>query len=182
MKTGKKKYIIFVIAIVCFGLTLVGGTFAWLTFNANVVNAKYNTTTTCFTIDYTNGNAISGVMYQSSTYKGGLTGSVTMKLNSSCSVQSAIGTIKLNVNSSTGSLLLSEGALKYAVYTDPNGSPAATGTITKTGEMTLYDNFNMTMNAVTYYIYVWLDGTIADNEYVNLPFSGYIYTSATQNE
>ena len=179
--TGRNKYLILVIGIISLGLLLVGGTYAFLSFTATVTNGTYNGTTTCFIVDYAEGDAITGTMFQSSTPKGGLSGSVTMNINSSCSI-SGTGTIILNVGSDTGSILLSEGALKYAVYEDVDSDPVASGTITSTGDLNLYSNFTLSKTAKTYYIYVWLDGTIADNDYVDIPFSGYIHATATQIE
>lgn len=178
---GKSKYLILVFGIISFGFMLVGGTFAFLSFTATVTNAVYNGTTTCFLVDYSSGQAITGTMFQSSTPKGGLTGSVTMNIKSSCNVNGA-GTITLNVGSDTGSILLSEGALKYAVYDSANVNVLASGAITGTGNKDLYTGFDLSKTATTYHIYVWLDGNIADNDYVNLPFSGYIHASAIQTE
>lgn len=178
---GKSKYLVLVIFVITIGLLCVGGTYAYLSFSATVTNATANGTSTCFIVDYDEGDAITGVMFQSSTPKGGLSGSVTMNIKSSCSVTGK-GTIKLNVGSSTGSILLSEGALKYAVYENINSSPVASGTITATGNKDLYSGFTLSKTAKTYYIYVWLDGTIADNEYVDIPFSGHIHATAIQTE
>jgi len=179
--TGKHKYLILVIGIISLGLLCVGGTYAYLSFAATVTNATYNGATTCFTVDYEEGDAITGTMFQSSTPKGGLSGSVTMNINADCSV-TAKGTITLNVGSSTGSILLSEGALKYAVYDSTKTNVLSSGTITATGNKNLYTGFDLSYTATTYYIYVWLDGNIADNDYVNIPFSGHIHASATQTE
>lgn len=178
---GKSKYLILVFGIISFGFMLVGGTFAFLSFAATVTNASYNGTTTCFDLDYSSGQAITGTMFQSSTPQGGLTGSVTMNIKSNCNVNGT-GTITLNVGSETGSLLLSEGALKYAVYDSANANVLASGAITGTGNKDLYTGFDLSKTATTYHIYVWLDGNIADNDYVNLPFSGYIHASAIQTE
>lgn len=178
----KRKNLILSIAIVCFGLLLVGSTYAFLNYGTTIFNDKYNTGATCFIIDYDAGGAITGTLFQSSTPMGGLSGSVSMNLSSDCEIESAIGTLVLHVDSSTSSLLLSEGALKYAVYTNIDTTPVANGTITSTGDMTIYNNFSLTKTVITYYVYVWLDGKIADNDYVDLSFSGNIYASAIQNE
>lgn len=179
--TGKGKYLILVIGIISLGLLFVGGTYAFLSFTATVTGGTYNGTSSCFIIDYDEGDAITGTMFQSSTPKGGLFGSVTMNINSDCTV-TADGTITLNVGSGTGSILLSEGALKYAVYDSTKSTVLASGTITATGDKNLYSGFDLSYTATTYYIYIWLDGTIADNDYVDIPFSGHIHASAIQTE
>ena len=182
---SKKSYIILVVSIISFGLLLVGGTYAYLSFTANVTNAVYNGATTCFDIDYdiTNDDGtlpITGTLFQSSTPKGGLSGKVTMNIKSNCNISEGNGTIKLNVANTTSSLLLSDGALKYAVYENVNSDPVSEGVISATGDMVIYQNFTVTHDLKSYYIYIWLDGNIADNEYVNLPFDGSISASATQ--
>ena len=105
-----------IVGIISLGLLLTGGTYAYLTFTAPVTNGKYNSTSECFLVDYTAGNAITGTMFQSKTPKGGLSGSVTMNIKSTCNV-SGKASIILNVGSSTSGILISEGALKYAIYT-----------------------------------------------------------------
>ena len=177
----KNRYVALIVGVICLGLLSVGGTYAFLSFNAVVINTTSNATSNCFLVDYNAGSEISGVMFQSKTPKGGLSGSVTMNINSTCNLNGT-GAIKLNVGSSTGSVLLSEGALKYAVYENVDSNPVASGTITATGNKNLYSGFSISKTAKTYYIYIWLDGTIADNDYINVPFSGHIFATATQIE
>lgn len=179
---GKNKYLMLAITVICFGLLLVGGTYAFVTFTASVTNAKIDATSTCFIIDYDTGDAITGTLFQTSTPKGGLTGTVTLNINESCSV-AGNGTITLNVGTGTSSVLLSEGALKYAVYEDVDEVPVSSGTITETGDINIYTGFTLPMkHAKSYYIYIWLDGTIADNDYIDVTFSGNVKASATQTE
>lgn len=180
--TGKYKNIILIVAVFCLGLLLVGGTYAFLTFSANVTNATYNVTSTCFDIDFETGEAITGTLVQSSTPHGGLSGVVRMNIKEECRT-SGRGTLTLDVASEEGSsILLSEGALKYAVYEDETEEPVAAGVIDTNGEIDLYDNFVLPRTFYKeYYIYIWLDGTIADNSYANIPFSASIKASATQS-
>lgn len=179
---GKNKYLMLAIAVICFGLLLVGGTYAFVTFTATVTNSKIDATSTCFIIDYDTGDAITGTLFQSSTAQGGLTGTVKLNINEECSV-AANGTITLNVGTETSSVLLSEGALKYAVFEAIDEQPVSTGTITKTGDINIYTGFTLPNKyAKSYYIYVWLDGAIADNDYIDVTFSGSIKASAMQTE
>lgn len=177
----KNKNILLIVAVISLGLLVSGGTYAWLTYDADVDNGEYDATSTCFLIDYDEGEEITGTLFQSSTPKGGLSGTVSMNINSSCDVD-GVGTITINVDSGTDSILFSEGALKYAVYEDTTADPVSTGTITSSGDVTLYSGFVLSKTAKTYYIYIWLDGTIADNDYKNLSFAGNIHASATSGE
>ena len=149
---------------------------------ANVTNATYNVNTTCFDVIYDTGEAITGTLFQTSSDQGGLTGEIKLNISETCSVAGR-GTITLNVGEGTSSILLSEGALKYSVYEYLDEQPVSTGTITKTGDINIYTGFVLPKKyAKSYYIYVWLDGTIADNEYANVSFDGSIKASAMQTE
>ncbi len=106
----KNKSILLVIAILLVGLSLAGGTYAYLTMAANVTNGNYNTQTTCFNIDYNisnegSGQDITGTLFPSSGPSGGLNGRVGIKVNASCSTR-GLGTLKLHINSNTSSSLM----------------------------------------------------------------------------
>ena len=77
-------------------------------------------------------------------------------------------------------------ALKYAVYNTDNVTsstvPLNVGYVTNSSSVKLYDGFDLTKTAVTYYVYIWLDGNISDNSYANLSFNGNISASAIQRE
>ena len=96
-----KKNTILVISILVFGLVLAGGTYAWLTASVNVTNGKYNLTSDCFMIDYTdNTQTITGTLFPSVGPNKGLSGSVTMKVNDNCNAE-GVGTLYLHVNNGT---------------------------------------------------------------------------------
>ena len=78
-----------------------------------------------------------------------------------------------------------ESALKYAIYEENfSGIPIKVGHINEsTGTITLYESFALNVGSSTkYYISIWLDGNIADSQYVNQSFSGYIKASAIQQD
>jgi len=176
----KRNYVILVIVVISLGLLLTGGTYAWLTFGTTIGNNFVDANTTCFVIDYDGGSGINGLMFQSNTPKGGLSTAITMKVNDSCYVDGT-GTLTLNVFNGTSSVLLSEGALKYAVYENVNSSPVSSGVISSTGDMDIYSGFYVSSISKTYYVYIWLDGNIADNDYLDVSFSGDIHSSVIQN-
>lgn len=223
---SKKKLIILLVIIFCFIVILIGGTYAWLTFNQTVVDSNKNTVSACFIIDsdYTNDDtnidkttALSGTLFQSSKPRAGLSGTVGMKINYECDVD-AVGDIFLTVNENTDSVLYkktpahcenpttletlvnytdsytcttyggtwveenTKSALKYAVYENIAKAPLVVGHINDVGTMTLYDDFVLNYLNKVYYIYIWLDGNLADNEYFNVSFDGYIHLGATQTE
>ena len=106
----KNKSILLVITILLIGLSLAGGTYAYLTMAASITNGNYNTQTTCFNIDYNisnegSGQDISGTLFPSANASGGLSGRVGLKANASCGLN-GLGTLKLHINSSTSSSLM----------------------------------------------------------------------------
>jgi len=174
-----------ILGILAFIALIAGLTYAWYTWRSN--NVIINGTSGCFTILYTNGPDIGNgtedpaSIDMSSTYMGGLSTTVSMGVSTSCNI-TGTGTIYLYTNTTgTSSVLLSEGALKYAVVA--SGSVVSSGSITSAAlgnDIPIYNNFNLSSGAVTYTVYVWLDGTIADNDYVDTTYSGYIHASAVQ--
>ena len=78
-----------------------------------------------------------------------------------------------------------DAALKYAIYQETfSGIPIKVGRINQsTGTIILLDDFQLNVGSSTkYYISIWLDGNIADSQYVNQSFSGYIKASAIQQD
>ena len=68
--------------------------------------------------------------------------------------------------------------LKYAVYENINSSPVSSGVISTTGDIELYGGFYVSSISKTYYVYVWLDGNMVDNDYLNTSFicgTAYIF-------
>ena len=65
-------------------------------------------------------------------------------------------------------------ALKYAVYEDLTAEPFSTGYVIGTGVIPVYDNIVLSHSVRTMYIYIWLDGELADNSYANIAFEGSV--------
>ncbi len=85
-----------------------------------------------------------------------------------------------------GTWTSSSTVLKYAVYNNATatGNPLSKGYITTSDigtDKIIYDNIAITSSTMTYYyIFIWLDGYLTDDTYVDLPFTGYISASAVQ--
>ena len=76
-------------------------------------------------------------------------------------------------------------ALKYAVYDNAMGTgvPLSVGYITggDIGEdIPLYTGFDVNSTNNRYYMFIWLDGNLTNEDYEDLPFSGYIHASVVQ--
>ena len=170
----KHKLIGTVIGVLAFIALIAGLTYAWFTWTSG--NTILGGSTECFTINYVNGQNISGQITPSASYTGGKTTTVQIGIDSGCNI-GGTGTIKLTTDSSDGNAInLEYGAVKYAVY---NGDTEVKNGNVIAGTMDLA-TVNLTKSLVTYTIYVWVDGAVVDNTYVGKSYSGYIHASAEQ--
>lgn len=85
-----------------------------------------------------------------------------------------------------GTWISSGTVLKYAVYSSSNteSTPLRVGYFNNNAigsQQVLYDGFDVNKTKQNYYIYLWLDGYLTDNNYTNLPFSGSIDARVVQN-
>ena len=107
-----------------------------------------------------------------------------------CENPTTLETLKDYKTSSTcsghGTWTTSSTVFKYAIYDDPaSTTPVKVGYLKNSdigNDITLLNNIAITSTQQYYYIYIWLDGYLTDNTYVELPFSGYIKAEATQND
>lgn len=94
-------------------------------------------------------------------------------------------TTSSDCTSNGGTWVTNGSPLKYAVYNNVDlTTPVSVGHIISTDrgtDMTIFDNFMVISEQKYYHIYIWLDGNLTDNTFEELPFSGYILSSVTQN-
>ncbi len=170
----KRKIYGAIIGVLAFVICIVGITYAWFTWNSG--NTILSGESGCFTIEYTNGTAISGNISPSNDYTGGKSTTATMNIDPSCTTEGE-ATINLTTNDTT-TVELTNGAVKYAVY---NGDVLVNeGSVS--GSTQALATVDLTKTATTYTVYVWLDGQIADNTYIGKAYSGYISVTAVQTE
>lgn len=154
---NKKKLILGIIL----GIILLGGTtYAIYTWAASVV---INGTAECFNVNYIKGQDIgsdsnSRTLMISDDYTGGLFASVIVSIESSCTID-GVGTLYLNTDTTTSSILLTSGALKYQVIENSLTKPVS-GTITSTGKVAIYENIEVTNNPKQLSVSVWLDSSM----------------------
>ena len=168
-------------------LLSIGATYAALTWNSG--NTLISGQTMCFGIGYSKGQDIDfGTVNSSGEVINGMTASTSFDINTApytvvgfkrknnCLLYGK-GTLKVNITSSSAPL--SSGALKYVVYEYANNTETqvASGSITSTGETTVYDNFDI-INTVYYYIFFWLDSHYISNSYLETNLTGTIEASA----
>ena len=186
------KNTILLVIILLLGLIIAGGTFAWLTATLNVTRGTYNVASTCFMVDYTdNTQTLSGTLFPSVGPNKGLSGSVSMKINSSCLVLGK-GTLYLHVNDGTSTKF---GAVVDAHCENPSTyitipDYATSSTCTTNGgvwvtngtalKYAIYDNNTFTGSPLAkgYFSNSWInnDGTLYSNfDVLHTAKTYYIY-------
>ena len=177
LKLTKTKLTFLILLLVIIAL---GTTYAILTWASS--NTSIAGTTKCFKVDYTKGQDINfgsitsgtGLVAQTSFNKDeAVSTTLTISRNADCDI-CGTGSISANI---TASIDLSKGGLSYKVYL--GSSEVKSGSITKTGVNTLYDNFDIKYTTTnTYTIYFYLDANKIDNNYLKTNFTGKIYAEA----
>lgn len=198
---NKKKLIGTIIGVIMFGLLMAGATYAWLSFNATVVNAKYNTHTVNYWVNYTKGTDLSDMPILSSTATPSNTLSAT--ITAVKPTGSLVDHLNIHLTTSTDNILTKDSdddddgkylinyALCEGTCSESFTSAVATGYI----DQDFYDNATtktidiytdhydtaLTANATfTYTMYFWIDAEELENRHLNLTYSGYIHASANQ--
>ena len=177
LKLTKTKLTFLILLLVIIAL---GTTYAILTWASSNTSIAGNTK--CFKVDYTKGQDINfgsitsgtGLVAQTSFNKDeAVSTTLTISRNKDCDI-CGTGSISANI---TASIDLSKGGLSYKVYL--GSSEVKSGSITKTGVNTLYDNFDIKYTTTnTYTIYFYLDANKIDNNYLKTNFTGKIYAEA----
>ena len=177
LKLTKTKLTFLILLLVIIAL---GTTYAILTWASSNTSIAGNTK--CFKVDYTKGQDINfgsitsgtGLVAQTSFNKDeAVSTTLTISRNKDCDI-CGTGSISANI---TASIDLSKGGLSYKVYL--GSSEVKSGSITKTGVNTLYDNFDIkNTTSTTYTIYFYLDSNKINNDYLQTNFTGKIYAEA----
>lgn len=180
----KAKLLGAVFGVILFIALIAGFTYAWVSWQSN--NIKIEGIADCFDIDYGISQQIGsastkGSLDMAKSYNEGLSARVTLALKTGCNT-TGTGTLYLNTNTSGTSTNILKGALKYAVLVGNSTTPEAEGIINTTEKITLLENIDISSTtSTTYIVYVWLDGSVADNIYANLTYNGYISAEVTSN-
>ena len=157
----KKKVIYSIIIVSVIIILSVAVTYAVYTFSG-VVNISG--TSECFDVNYVKGQDIgsdsnSRTLMVSDDYTGGLFASVIVSIDNNCTIDNGIGTLYLNTDTTTSSILLTSGALKYQVIENSLTKPAS-GTITSTGKVAIYENIEVNNTPKQLSVSVWLDSSM----------------------
>ena len=128
-------------------------TYAWLSWSG-VVNISG--TSECFDINYVKGQDIGSE---------GLSSVIKVNLKDTCTISNGTGTLYLNTDSTTSSILLTSNVLKYQVLEGTN--EVASGIVSSTGNLPIYNNIEINNEVKQLTVYIWIDGSLVNNDNSN---------------
>lgn len=172
---GINKYMVLVLVLTM--VLIAGGTYAWYVIGATD-NSQYNGSSKCFSVNYSHGSDISGIIDMSSTYTGGKSTTITISVPTSCADVNA--KIYLHTNSSSSSVFKQASNNAAKVTLVKSGANPITTTLNASEDLVLTSFDISAGSSATYTAYFWVDGAIAGNSWASASYSGYLYTTYTQ--
>ena len=163
----KKKVIYSIIIVSVIIILSVAVTYAVYTFSG-VVNISG--TSECFDVNYVKGQDIGSDsnpanFVLASTYTEGLSSVIKVNLKDTCTISNGTGTLYLNTDSTTSSILLTSNVLKYQVLDGTN--EVASGIVSSTGNLPIYNNIEINNEVKQLTVYIWIDGSLVNNDNSN---------------
>ena len=162
-----KKLLYSILTVLLIAIVSVGITYAWLSWSSSV---NIGGTSECFDVNYVKGQDIGSDSNQAnfslaSSYKEGLSSVLKVNLKDTCTITNGTGTLYLNTDTTTSSILLTSGVLKYQVL--DGTKEVANGTVAKTGSLAIYKDIAITSTVKELTVYVWLDGSLVNDSNSN---------------
>ena len=183
----KRKLIGTIIGIIMFAALIVGATYAWLTFTANVINATANGTTLTYWVDYEKGENITDLpILTSATPDNTSTATITAQRPEG----SIADNIKIYLTTGTTTNNIYK-AVRYVICEnvcqtfDTNDIKSITDTAKQlmfSGKLNEENDNDPPYPVHTYTVYFWLDAATLTNEDVGKTFEAYIHAESTQDE
>ena len=174
----KKKVIYSIIIVSVIIILSVAVTYAVYTFSG-VVNISG--TSECFDVNYVKGQDIGSDSNPAnfslaSTYTEGLSSVIKVNLKDTCTISNGTGTLYLNTDSTTSSILLTSNVLKYQVL--DGTTPVGSGIVSSAESIEIYKDIPITTTVKTITVYIWLDGNLVteqnQNEILSSVYKGHI--------
>ena len=158
-----KKLLYSILTVLLIAIVSVSVTYAWLSWSSSV---NIGGTSECFDVNYVKGQDIGSDSNQAnfslaSSYKEGLSSVLKVNLKDTCTITNGTGTLYLNTDTTTSSILLTSGVLKYQVLEGTN--EVANGTVSSTGNLPIYNNIEINNEVKHLTVYVWLDGSLVND-------------------
>ena len=158
-----KKLLSSILTVLLIAIVSVSVTYAWLSWSSSV---NIGGTSECFDVNYVKGQDIGSDSNPAnfslaSTYTEGLSSVIKVNLKDTCTISNGTGTLYLNTDTTTSSILLTSGVLKYQVLEGTN--EVANGTVTKTGSLAIYNNIEINNEVKQLTVYIWIDGSLVND-------------------
>ena len=163
----KKKVIYSIIIVSVIIILSVAVTYAVYTFSG-VVNISG--TSECFDVNYVKGQDIGSDsnpanFVLANNYTEGLSSVIKVNLKDTCTISNGTGTLYLNTDTTTSSILLTSGVLKYQVL--EGTSEVANGIVSSTGNLPIYNNIEINNEVKQLTVYIWIDGSLVNDSNSN---------------
>lgn len=187
---GKRKNVFISIFVILIGLIIAGATYAYLSLAADITNGIIIGETPCFIVNYdiSNGDGtsnITGSLFPSMTYRGGLSGVVSIGIDQSCDI-TGVGNIYMNVVSVGSALTKTVSAhcenstdlSTLTEYTTSSSCTDANGIWVTSGTALKYAFYNSTIADPVKVGYITGAGEITLNSNFTLsdpPIQYYVY-------
>ena len=162
-----KKLLYSILTVLLIAIVSVGITYAWLSWSSSV---NIGGTSECFDVNYVKGQDIGSDSNPAnfslaSTYTEGLSSVIKVNLKDTCTISNGTGTLYLNTDTTTSSILLTSGVLKYQVL--DGATEVANGIVSSTGNLPIYNNIEINNEVKQLTVYVWLDGSLVNDSNSN---------------
>ena len=164
-----KKLLYSLLIVLLIVVVSVSITYAWLSWSG-VVNISG--TSECFDVNYVKGQDIGSDSNPAnfslaSTYTEGLSSVIKVNLKDTCTISNGTGTLYLNTDSTTSSILLTSNVLKYQVLDGNTPVEGGSGIVSSAEQATIYSDIPITTSEKTIKVYIWIDGSLVNNDNAN---------------
>ena len=188
----KRKLIGTIIGVMMFAALIVGATYAWLSFAANVTSTGENTSassgsTLTYWVDYDGGTGISQLpILETPTTSTAAVATITAKRPQ----YSIANNIKIYLTTTSNTSLTKSGTIKYVICENSCNSTFSGNTIRSVTEASTVEIFSGTLSGTansssnpthTYKVYFWLDAATLINEHLGQTYSGYLHADSAQD-
>lgn len=169
MSNNTKKIIISGVIVLAIVIIVSMSTYAWLSWSSSNINIGGQAE--CFEVNYTKNGDIGSddnpaQFSLANSYSEGLSSSLDVSLNNTCGITNGTGKLYLNTDTTvTSSVLLSNNILKYQVL--DGTTEVASGSVTSTSKLLIYDNIPITTTSKTITVYLWIDGDNVTNSNIS---------------
>lgn len=182
----KRKLIGTIIGVTMFAVLIVGATYAWLTFTANVTNATANGTTLNYWVNYAKGTDLSEmpILVTPTTST-----AAHVTLTAQRPKGSIANNIKIYLTTTNSNILTTSGAVKYVICEgacDANFADETINSVTETSTEEIYSGTlpgtvsSDSNSTVTYNVYFWIDAATITIDHLNQEYQGYLHADSTQ--